>query len=273
MKKIIILLMLFVLLIAKIQAQEEFIYEIPRLHLGIEIGVNPLFGTLNSLAQIRQSQAYYRDTDYDYYCGFVSPQYQEVTAFSFGIKPEYLLKKRLALATGIRLHFCNSLLYSDRDCFLWKISETETSTNYVKIQNISQKNFYLELPLEVRLFPREKDYIVRHYFVFGAGFNFLVASISNIEFQNPKMEKYASKVLEYVGPPNFFQASVYAGIGLKFSRMRYPFGNIEIHFPTLTFFKAKQGSFVETSVLSIRFFTTLNIPVNRKQQLTYTVID
>jgi hypothetical protein len=200
-------------------------------------------------------------------------QSQQVTAFSFGIKPEYLIQKRLALATGIRFVYCKSYLYSDRDFFLWKISETETSTNLVKIRNISQRNLYLELPFEVRLFPREKDYIVRHYFVFGTAFTFLVSSSGNVEFQNPNMQKYTSKVLEYIGPPNFFQGTIYAGFGLKFGRMRYPFGNIEIHFPALTFCKAKQNSFTDISVVGIRFFTTLNIPVNRKQQLTYTVID
>jgi hypothetical protein len=272
MKKFIILLMLFVLLIAKIQAQKEFIYEIPQLHLGIEFGVNPLSGTLNPQANIRESHAFYLDSDVNYYGGY--PHDTQLTSFSFGIKPEYLIKKRLALATGIRFHFCKPFLHSDRNYFLWKISETENSINYVKIKNISQKNYYLELPLEVRLFPREKDYMARHYFVFGMAFSFLIASSHEVQFQNPNMEKYASQVLEYIGPPNFFQGSAYAGVGLKLGKMNYPFGNIEIHFPNVTFGKAKLNSFTNTvGVVGIRFLTTLNIPVNRKQQLTYTVID
>jgi hypothetical protein len=273
MKKFTVFLILLALLVAKIQAQTEIIYEIPRLHLGIEVGVNPIFGTINTPENIRQSQAYYHDIDHDYYGGYIYSQYQDVVSYSFGIKPEYLIKKRLALATGIRFHLCRSYLYSDGDAFLWKISETETSADYVKIKNISQKNYYLELPFEVRLFPREKDYIVRQYFVFGTSFSFLVASTGDVQFKNPKMIKYASEVLACIGPPNFFQGTIYAGVGLKFGRMRYPFGNIEVHFPTLTFCKAKPNSFTEIGVVGIRFLTTLNIPVNRKQQLTYTVID
>jgi hypothetical protein len=273
MKKSTVFLMFFVLLLINIQAQEEFNYEMPRLHLGIELGVNPMFGSINSPSQIRQSQSYYHDVDYDYYCGFVSSQYQDVTAFSFGIKPEYIIQKRLALATGLRLIYCKPILYSDKDYFLWKTNETETSVNYVKIKDISQKNFYLEIPFEVRLFPREKDYIFRQYFVFGTSFTFLLSSTGNVQFQNPNMEKYTSKVLEYIGPPNLFQASIYAGVGIKLGRMKYPFGNVEVHFPTFTFCKAKHNSFTEIGFFGIRFFTTLNIPVNRKQQLSYTVID
>ena len=271
MKKHIILLMLLALLVAKMQAQTEIIYEITQWHIGIEAGVNPFFGAINPQANIRENHAFYLDTDVDYYGGFFVNQ--QLTSFSFGVKPEYLIKKRLALATGIRFQFCKPYLHSDRNYFLWKVSETENSANYIKISSISQKNFYLEVPLEVRLFPREKDHIARHYFIFGTAFNFLIASSHDVQFQNPNMNKYTSQVLAHIGPPNFFQGSVYAGIGLKLGKMNYPFGNIEIHCPTLTFGKSKQNSFTKIDMVGIRFFTTLNIPVNKKQKLTYTVID
>jgi len=274
MKKKIIVLTLIAIFVAQMQAQEEITYTMPRLHIGIEAGVNPLFGTINPQPNIRENRYYYLDNNYDYYCGFMYSQ-TEVTSFSLGVKPEYLIHKRLALATGLRFSFCKPFLHSDRDYFLWKVSETETSANYVKIRNLSQKNFYLEIPFELKLFPREKDYAVRHYFVFGTAFNFLISSSSSVEFQNPRMEKYTSEVLKHIGAPNIFQCSGYAGIGVKFGKMKYPFGNLEIHFPVITVGRVKKGSFIDTvsGVIAMRFLTTFNIPVVKKHQLTYTVID
>ena len=176
------------------------------------------------------------------------------------------------LATGLRLHFFKATLDYHQDFFLWKLSETESGTNYVKIKNISQTNFYLEVPLEVRLFPREKDYFARHYFVFGAAFNFLIASQEQVNFVNPQMEKYRSQVLSDLNDPNIFLCSVYAGIGLKLGKMKNPFGNIEIHFPEVTFGKRK--SLVNTiDGFGIRILTTMNFPVDKKHKLVYKVMD
>jgi hypothetical protein len=275
MKKILLVLPLFALLFIQVSAQEEITYSIPRWHLGIEVGVNPLYGGISPFQpNIRQSSSYYPDYDNDYYGGFVRWGGGNLTSFSFGIKPEYLIKKRLALVTGLRFNFFTATLNSDRDFFLWKLSETETSAHYVKINNISQRNYYLEIPLEVKLFPREKDYAVRQYFIFGTAFNFLVASITDVQFQNPKMDKYASKVLEKIGDPNFFQGSVYAGVGIKFGKLNYPCGSIEIHCPVISYGNGKKHTFANTvNIPSIRIHTTLQIPVSKKNKLTYTVID
>ena len=263
------------MLATQIQAQKEINYSIPRWRLGVEFGVNPIYGGVSSFQpNIRQSYSYYYDFDADYYGGHIRFGGTNVTSFSFGIKPEFLIKKRVAVAAGLRFNFFTAILDSDRDFFLWKLSETETSAHYVKIKNISQSNYYLEIPLEVRLFPREKDYAVRQYFVFGTAFNFLVASNTNVQFQNPNMKKYASNVMENIGEPNIFHGSVYAGIGLKFGKLNFPCGNIEIHIPVINYGNGKKNTFANTvNIPSIRFQAILQIPVSKKHILTYTVID
>jgi len=272
MKKFMLISSLLFLLINHIQAQKEITYSIPQWRLGVEAGVQPLYGSIAYQPNIRNNQSYYPDNDNDYYGGYVP--WKDLTSFSFGLKPEFQIKKRLALTTGIRFNFYNATIESDRNFFLWKLKETETSVDYVRIKYISRDCYSLEIPLEVRLFPREKDYVVRHYFIFGTAFNFLVASTTEIEFQNPKMEKYTSNVLNEMGQPNIFKGSVYAGFGLKFGKMNYPFGNIEIHFPVFTYGNGKKDSFTNTvNIVGLRILTTLNISVSKTHKLSYTVID
>jgi len=273
MKKMLLVLPLFVLLLIQTQAQEEITYSIPRLRMGIEAGVNLLLGEINNPQMIRENQSYYYDGDYDYHCGFVPKGNGNFGSYTFGLRVEYVLKKRLAIASGLRFSFYNANLSSDRDYFLWRVTEDETITNYVKIKNIHQRNYYLGVPIEIKFFPREKDYFVRHYFIFGTSFNFLVASEKNIEFHNKMMEKYSPMVEKHVGKPSFFNGTVYAGIGLKIGKSSYPFGNIDFFFPVLTFHQHNNNSFTTIYPFGFGVRTTFHIPLHKKHQLTYTVQD
>ena len=186
MKKITFILFLILLFGFKVQAQEiEDVYidiSVPRWRIGVEAGVDALFGSINKPSQIRENKSYYFDNDYDFHCGFVI-NITKSNLYYFGVKSEYMIKKRLAVAAGLRFSINKSTINSDRDYFLWKIEETETSANYLKIKNLSQANYYLGLPIELKFFPREKDYAVRQYFIFGTSFNFLVLSKNNIDFE------------------------------------------------------------------------------------------
>ena len=239
----------------------------------MEAGVIFLSGQFNRPDLIRENHYYYNDQDYHYGCGFVIDN-KTFFSYSFGLKAEYSLNKRIAIASGVRYNFFKAVLNSDRDYFLWKVSETETSANYITIKNISQKNYYIGIPLELKLFPREKDYFVRQYFIFGTLFNFLVVSNSEVAFQNQKMEKYSSEVMKNIGNPNRFQTVVYAGVGLKIGKLKYPVGNIEFHFPVLTFGKNNPNSFTKTAgSVGFGIRTTFQIPVIKKHQIIYTVED
>ncbi|MCL2246570.1 MAG: hypothetical protein FWC10_05595 [Lentimicrobiaceae bacterium] len=271
MKKLLICFfcVLFTILI---QAQEEKTLTMPRLRLGIEAGVNSLFSQINKPEMIRESRYYYYDHDYDFHCGFVY-DYPNSAFYNFGLKLDYMLHKRIAMSIGLRFSFYKATLASDRDYFLWKVSETETSSNYIKINNISQTNYYLGIPLETRFFLTEKDYIVRTYFIIGTSFNFLVATDNKVAFHNPEMEKYNSNVLKHIGNPNSFYCSFYGGFGLKFGKANYPFGNVEFFFPVLNFEKDNIDAFIRSDVLGFGIRTTLHIPVIRKHILTYSVTD
>ena len=276
--KNIIILSFILLFVSQIQAHdgETITLTTPRLRVGIEAGAAVLFGNINKPEMIRENRSYYHDPedrDYDYNCGFVSEQ-QSYGLFYVGLKPEYVLSKRFAVAVGVRFSFYKAVLSSDKEAFLWRISEDERNTNYVKIKNISQKNYLVGVPLEIRFFPNEKDYFVRHYFIWGTTLNFLVTSTTEVEFQNGRMEKYSSDVTDQIGKPNNFLGLFYGGVGLKIGKTNYPFGNIEIHFPVIAYGNNQSKSFAKIeNEFGLGIRATLQLPIFAKHQLTYTVTD
>ena len=260
------------LLVTSIMAQEKTTQTMPRLRLGVEVGANYLSGQINKLEMIRESSSYYFAQNYDFHCGF--NKYPEFFSYAFGLKLEYVLHKRIAISSGLRFSFYKAALNAERDFFLWKVSETETSANYIKISSISQRNYYLGIPLEARFFITEKDFFARVYFIVGNTFNFLVASSNNVIFHNPEMEKYNNNVLKHIGDPNLFYGSFYGGIGLKLGKANHPFGNIELFFPAINYTKNNIHTFVNLDTWpSFGVRTTLNIPVFRKHLLNYTITE
>lgn len=268
-KKITIIFCLVLLLFTQIQAQDTI--TLPRFRIGVETGIQISYVETNKPEMIRESQSYYSDYGYNYNCGFI-PSGQDYFFYYGGLKLEYLLSKRFAFTGGVRFSY-NKLVYdSDNEYFLWKISETETQTNLIKIKDISQKSYYVGVPLSVRFFTLEKDYFVRQYFVAGTVLNFMVNSTQDVSFVNSSMGKYKSQVLREVETLAIFQGQLFAGVGLKIGKMGYPVGNIEVHFPVIMFSEKKAKSLIEnTSGLGIEFQTTLQIPVNNKKRLIYII--
>jgi len=169
MQKHIVIFGFFMLYISQIQAHkgDTITISTPRLRVGVEAGVNLLFDAkVNKPPQIRENQSYYLDDDDHYYGGFVS-NYQSPGLFYLGFKAEYTLSKRFAASAGMRFSYKNTTLDSDKDYFLWRVSESLTGTNYVKIKSITQRNYYIGVPMEIRFFPSEKDRLMRHYLIFG----------------------------------------------------------------------------------------------------------
>ena len=277
MKRNIIISCIIFLFVVHIQAQTEEIFAIPRLRLGVELGLNNLFVKANKLPMIRENHSYYHYyDDYDYYGGFI-PDGKNFTSCYLGVKPEYLVHKRVAVAAGVRFSFNKVVYDSDRDYFLWKLSESAdgTQTNYVKIRNITQRNYYVSIPMEVKFFPREIDYPVRHYFVFGTAFNFRVTSNEEVSFKNSAMEKHESEVSDQIKGSSNFYGNLYLGFGIKIGKSTHPCGNIEFHAPLCVFYaNDKPNSLVKMrDAIGSGLQLTFQLPLCKQHQLSYTVIN
>jgi len=269
MKNVILLILFFSPLV--ILAQEEEIYEFPRLRLGIEAGADMFSGSTIKNPNIRESQSYYYNSSYYddiYYGGFMYDSYN-YTRYFFGLKPEYSLSHHFAVAAGFRFSFNKSNLNSDQNYFLWKISEENRTTNYVRVREVNQNNYYAGIPLEIKFFPSSTDFPGRQYFKVGMLFNFLTASHNSVSFIDDNMAKYADKISSMMGKPSFQSGYLYLGIGLKFGRMNHPFGSIEIQAPICVFKDKKLSSFIREPEAGFGVQTTFYIPVGKKK-LSYT---
>ena len=265
-----VLLILFFFPLA-LFAQEEKIYEFPRLRLGIEVGADMFSGNSIKNSNIRESQSYYYNYNYYddiYYGGFLYDSYN-YTRYFIGFKPEYSLSHRFAVAAGLRFSFNRSNLNSDQNYFLWKISEENQTTNYVRVHEINQNNFYAGIPLEIKFFPGQSDFPVRQYFKAGMLFNFLAASHNSVSFIDDNMAKYADKISSMMGKPSFQSGYLYLGIGLKLGRMNHPFGSIEIQVPICVFKDKSLSSFIKEPDAGFGVQTTFYIPTGKKK-LSYT---
>ena len=255
--------------------QNTITYSFSRLRLGIELGASLLMGEIKKPEMVRETQSYYNygDAYYNDY-GFISEE-KNFGLFYLGVKPEYLLSKRFAVSAGVRFSYFKANLKSDKDCFLWRTSSNDdTKTNYVSIKSITQKNYYIGIPLEVRFFPSEKDYAVRPYFLFGTTLNFLITSTNDVEFKVSAMGKYSDEIKKNITEPNSFHILTYLGAGLKIGKMTHPFGSIEVHLPMFTAASSKSNSFVKTDdMFGIGIRASVHIPLMHNHQLIYTIND
>ncbi|MDR1652369.1 MAG: outer membrane beta-barrel protein [Prevotellaceae bacterium] len=269
-KKKILTLILFAPL--ALAAQVQHTHEYSRLRWGIEVGFEAFSGDAITIPQIRESRSGYYGpeyiSDFDlYYCGFMFPKY-DYTRYFVGFKPEYSLNHHFAVAAGLRFAYNNSVFNSDRDYFLWKVKEEGLTTNYVRVTSVTQNNFYVGIPLELKIFTSRSDLRVRQYFKTGFVFNALVTSDLNVNFEDAAMAKYGEQISRQVKKPARFGAQAIFGVGLKLGRMNHPFGNIEFQIPVNLLNKQRASSFIYQPSVSFAMVATINIPAG-KQKLSY----
>jgi hypothetical protein len=255
------------------QEKEKRTHEFSRLRFGVDLGVEMFNGATSKHSNIRENQSYYSDPYYDdmYYCGYMYDSYN-YTRYNLGVKSEYSLNHRIAAAAGLRFSVNKSKLGSDRNYFLWKTEENNTATNYVRINEIAQNNYYAGFPFELKFFPGKSDMFIRQYLKAGMLFNFLLATRNTVSFTDKSMEKYNDKIKEQIGKPSFLSGYFYLGLGVKVGRMNHPFGSIEVQLPLRMFKNKKLASFIEEPETGFGLQTTIYIPAGKagKKKLSYT---
>jgi hypothetical protein len=246
-------------------------YEYPRLRLGVEAGVESFFGSNVKPSAIRESQSYYRYRYNDYYydCGYL---YNEpaFTRFYFGIKPEYSINHRLAVSTGVRFSYGENSLTSDREYFLWKVEETETSSNYISISCINQRIYNISVPVYLTIYTSRSDIFGRLYGKIGAVVNYTIASDVSVFFVNDAMNRYLPKVTGQFEKPSMICGHLVLAFGIKIGRMKHPFGSMEVQMPIYLGDNTRVGSLFTVDIpVGIGMQTTLYIPFG-KEKLSYT---
>ena len=268
MKKTILLIFSIFPLVAL--SQNVKTYEYQRFRLGIEAGTGFLSGRTVKPDAIRENRSYYYEGYYyhdDYYCGYVYND-QTTPYYYVGIKPEFSIAHRFSIAAGLRLLGSIHTFNSDRGYFLWNVSEKDLTTQYVRVKDVTQNNFYVGTPIEMTVYPSKGDLFVRHYLKAGVVLNFLLVSATTPHFESATMNKYAKKVKNDVKKPPLFTPTAFIGTGLKIGRMKRPFGSVEIRIPFVLSENSAFTSFATSSV-GFEFLTTFYIPMG-EQKLSYT---
>jgi hypothetical protein len=268
-------LFLLLLLISPFVAfsQEEIVHEFPRLRLEFEASGGFLNGSTQQPNGVRQNQTYYHDSYYEYdlyYCGFMY-SYQTVSFVALGVKPEYSLNNSITVAVGLRMMYGHSRLTSDRDYFLWKVAEDGLETNYIRVKNVTQNNFFLGFPVEIKVFFHRRDLPVRAFATAGVNLDLLLASQTTPYFENKRMEKYATEIKHQIPKVNAFVPTAFVGAGLKIRRMHHPFGSIELQIPFCVS-KHTISSFLKSDGAGMELKGTFYLPIG-KQKIGYTYID
>ena len=230
--------------------------------IGFEFGSNVFVGETIFPEQIR---AY----NYNGFFGFlhsVSDVTQGLENTYGGIKYEsFFYKNRIGLTAGLRFSKSSSKITADergKMYFFWLFRQDETTTDYLKIQEIKQKNNYLGIPLEFRyILKGDRDLFFNQYFKLGAAVNYCLSTSNSVSFWDTAMNRYAGAVEKQIKKPNAINAWIYPAYGFKLGKMKNVWFNMEFHFPGFLigknahpFFRSDVGIGAELSV---------QIPVNK----------
>ena len=231
--------------------------------IGIEMGFHEFFGSTivpDRVRTIKSVDAY--ETGYydDYYGGCYYYSYQAIHKIYVGIKYEALFfKNSVGVSSGLRYYQTSSQLDHNKnyDSFIWLLREEEQSSDYVSLRSLNQKNHYVSLPLEFRVFPRKRDSFFKHYFKIGGAFSYRFSTNYKIDFLDPQMSKYADEIEDQILKPCTFSGFFFPAFGFRWGRNKDPWFNMEFQFPGFIIAQRKHA-FVDPDVgLGMQFSVLL----------------
>lgn len=264
MKKIIAVLFTVFLTAFGSAAQDTCGYQ--RLRMGVETGFERFFGSNLKPPALRESQHYYDNYgNYNDYGNLRDLRY--FTRYYVGVKSEYSLNHFLSIAGGLRFSCCWSEFASDRNNFLWRVENAETVSNYVRVSRINQNVYSVGIPLELKIYFKQKDALIRWYYKAGLVFNLAFAPDVSVEFADKAMNKYEREVKRGFNKPDLFSAQVVLiGFGLKIGKNANPFGTIEYQIPLQFSDKTRLGSlFKMRDPVGVGLQATIYFPAGKKR--------
>lgn len=243
--------------------------------LGFEIGFHEFFGSTIVPDRVRSIQAvdvYEYDMRSDYYGGCYYGGYDDKSAHAInkayiGIKYETLFSNNnVGIASGLRFsQLWAQLDHNPKyDYFIWLLRQEGQTSDYLTIRSMKQKNHYLSVPLEIRVFPKRSDRVFKNYFKIGGAFNYLYSTDYKIDFQDPFMSKYTEEVGDNIRKPCMYSAFIFPALGFRWGKNNYPWFNVEFQFPGFLIAQHKHA-FVDPNVgFGMQF--SLQFPLNKTMQ-------
>ena len=208
--------------------------EAKKLSVNVEVGMFGSVGNaIDSRWQIRKTAWSYYDYGYSNY----GAPYDNLQVSYFGVKPEYLFAgDKLSVSAGLRFSDVYSSLASglatDNNAFYLLYNQTSDATEYAKVKELSQDNYYLSVPVELTYIPWRWNSLSLYAKV-GAEFGFLLNSTSDIVFLNSSMDAYKQLIMTKAGVnPNPLYSTFYTAVGVKFGKPNKLKYNFELNLPS-----------------------------------------
>ncbi len=275
-------LMLFSLIKTSAQEITEKTTKTSTIRLGLEVGYDYFEAEAKDVENIYSKYTY---SSFFYFCP--PTDFKNMEAAYIGIKPEFLFaKNRWGVAAGIRISQYSSRFnikeYDEKKDGWHFILFYDDEYSYSSLTNITQKSYFVGIPLELKYFLIKADKLFQPYIKLSTCFNFPVYTRNDLKVWSIydshgnfyHGEKFATlpdlhnefdkgyiinAVRQQLGTPDILNIRTSLALGLKIGRSRYPFGNIEIHIPVI--FNAKNVSSFVTPESGLGFQCSLQIPL------------
>lgn len=212
-------------------------------YLGVEVGTKSFNPGYQEFDFIRQGPS-----SFPYYNNNYGSNYGEITFTSFiSVIAEYRFPSdRFWLSTGIKYASMNSTLGygegggSQTDFFYIMLNKDQNNTYYYRINEISEHNQYIGVPLDFSYSPFLPRFF-RLYFKIGFDFNFKIATKQSVDFEDSGMKNHEKEITKLFGRPDNFYATTTLGIGVQFGRQNKPNVRIEGNFPSFVLTSENSG--------------------------------
>lgn len=186
-----------------------------------------------------------------------------------GVKAEiFSLNQKLSFSAGLRYTRGHSYLgkntYSSSSTFFYLLYRQDgTTTEYLKVRDISQKSDYAGIPLEFRFFAFPLEPFL-FYLKAGVEFDFRMQTRTDVKFYDSAMNSYRSDISNLVGTPRSFTSSLYGMVGISWGKPFKPTINIEVSLPTVFLTPETSGLVNPEAGTGIRL--TILVPFKSKAQ-------
>lgn len=213
--KNIVLVMLF--LSTCLLAHHSWGQEKRKTFLNLEFGVAPILGRVPDLPYIRGEYADHSGE------GAAHDLTGLVSSIHGGVAAEFQSKNdKFRWAAGLRYKRTTSTLqrtpFSFSNKYFYVIgNETETTTEYFRVKEISQKSEYLGLETDLRFFPFGR-HLFTIYFKGGIEIDYHLKSSTSAVFHNSSMNQFQDVVDQRVSSPQDLMAIFHSAGGVEIGK-------------------------------------------------------
>jgi hypothetical protein len=180
----------------------------------------------------------------------------------FGVKAEVRTRNNFAGFTGgLRFGQLVGTIVKRNgppDYFYFRLRQTGTSTEYLKVEMLVQRSNYMSVPLEVRVFAYRQR-LFRLFFLAGGEVGYQLSTTNSVTFDNRDMNTHAEAVSEIMGRPDKWYTAFYGRAGFTLGR-EIPYVTVGITLPVVV---SQGSSTLNESNAGIGFHVQVQMPFLR----------